>query len=137
MIGERIKACREKIGISQEELAHRIGMHSNTVARWERGELDPRGTSTSKLARALNTTVGYLVGETDEPHSPNEYGLNHEIITNANNVPYTKEQSLNSGMLILTFNNGEKLELPPTKASYDFLKEMTTNAFRTVSVAVS
>lgn len=67
MVGNRIKFLREGLNQSQEELASAIGMHSNTVARWERGELVPRGTSLSKLAQALNTSTGYLLGETDDP----------------------------------------------------------------------
>lgn len=67
MVGDRIKFLREGLNQSQEELASAIGMHSNTVARWERGELVPRGTSLSKLARALDTSTGYLLGETDDP----------------------------------------------------------------------
>ena len=67
VVGDRIKFLREGLKQSQEELASVIGMHSNTVARWERGELVPRGTSLSKLAHALNTSTGYLMGETDDP----------------------------------------------------------------------
>lgn len=67
MVGDRIKLLREGLGQSQEELASAIGMHSNTVARWERGELAPRGTSLSKLAQALDTTTAYLLGEVDDP----------------------------------------------------------------------
>lgn len=67
MVGDRIKLLREGLSQSQEELASAIGMHSNTVARWERGELMPRGTSLSKLAQALKTSTAYLLGETDDP----------------------------------------------------------------------
>ena len=70
VVGDRIKFLRDGLNQSQEELASAIGMHSNTVARWERGELVPRGTSLSKLAQALNTTTGYLLGETDDPARP-------------------------------------------------------------------
>lgn len=70
MVGDRIKFLRDGLNQSQEELASAIGMHSNTVARWERGELVPRGTSLSKLAQALDTTTGYLLGETDDPAKP-------------------------------------------------------------------
>lgn len=70
VVGDRIKFLRDGLNQSQEELASAIGMHSNTVARWERGELVPRGTSLSKLAQALDTTTGYLLGETDDPAKP-------------------------------------------------------------------
>ena len=72
MIGERIRALREKSGKSQEDLAGMIGMGKNTVARWEREELTPRGTSLAKLAKALDTTSMYLLGETDNPASLGE-----------------------------------------------------------------
>ncbi|MCR4819304.1 MAG: XRE family transcriptional regulator [Fretibacterium sp.] len=67
MIGARIKAVRKSLGISQEELAEKAGVHHNTIARWEREELDPRRASIVKLASALHTTVAYLTGETDDP----------------------------------------------------------------------
>ena len=70
VVGDRIKFLREGLKQSQEELASTIGMHSNTVARWERGELIPRGTSLAKLAQALDTTTAYLLGETDDPAKP-------------------------------------------------------------------
>lgn len=70
VVGDRIKLLREGLGQSQEDLASAIGMHSNTVARWERGELAPRGTSLSKLAQALDTTTAYLLGETDDSLKP-------------------------------------------------------------------
>ena len=34
-----IKALRERLGLTQTELAEAVGVHPNTVARWERGEL--------------------------------------------------------------------------------------------------
>jgi transcriptional regulator with XRE-family HTH domain len=52
--------------VSQEQLAHQLGVSSRTVQNWERG-----GTITAPepLARALNTTVGYIMtGE----HAPSE-----------------------------------------------------------------
>lgn len=70
MLGKNIKRLREKLGISQEELAHKMGMHSNTIARWERDEVDPRGTSMWKLANALNVSPETLLtGEQNIPDS--------------------------------------------------------------------
>lgn len=68
MIGAKIRAKRKSLGLSQEELAERAGVHHNTIARWERGELDPRGTSLAKLAKGLQVTPAELLsGETDNP----------------------------------------------------------------------
>lgn len=70
MLGKNIKLLREKLGLTQEELAQKMGMHSNTIARWERDEVDPRGTSLWKLAKALNvSSATLLTGEDNIPES--------------------------------------------------------------------
>ncbi len=43
---ERVKDIRRQLGLSQEELAHALGVSFATVNRWENGK-----TSPSKLAR--------------------------------------------------------------------------------------
>lgn len=112
MTGERIRALREKNGMTQEELAQIIGMSQNTVARWEREELAPRGTSLVKLAKALNTTSTYLLDETDDP-APQTGNLNND--------PPAQERSViekNRGTLMYTFKDGEQLTLPDTDRGY-------------------
>lgn len=37
MIGEQIKAARKAKGVSQEELAVRLGVVRQTVSKWENG----------------------------------------------------------------------------------------------------
>ena len=70
MIGKKIKELREGLNLTQEGLSNLVDMHPNTIARWERGELKPRGESLQKLARVLKTTTSYLLGETQyEPRS--------------------------------------------------------------------
>jgi transcriptional regulator with XRE-family HTH domain len=35
-----LRASREKLKLTQAQLAERLGVPSNTIARWERGELN-------------------------------------------------------------------------------------------------
>ena len=45
-------------------------MHCNTIARWESDEVDPRGTSLWKLAKALNvSSATLLTGEENIPEA--------------------------------------------------------------------
>lgn len=67
--GERLRKCR-KGRLNQEELASLIGVHINTISRWENGSRSPDTEMLQKLAQALNTTTGYLLGETDDPARP-------------------------------------------------------------------
>ena len=57
-IGKRVKQCRERLGISQEELAEKSGVSRGTISALENG-VDRTTTSKTlvKLAQALNTSV--------------------------------------------------------------------------------
>ena len=59
--GERIKKRRETLGLSQAELAAKIGVDSSRLCRWERGE-EPRFKALKKLAKALKLRPGDLIG---------------------------------------------------------------------------
>ena len=60
--GERIKARRKELGITADKVAEQIGVSRSTMFRYEINNLVP-------IARALHTTVGYLMGWSDEKNS--------------------------------------------------------------------
>ena len=66
-VGERIKLAREKKGLKQEKLGELIGAHTVTISRWERGINQPNSDTLNRLAQVLDTSTGYLLGETDDP----------------------------------------------------------------------
>ena len=41
-IGKRVKQCRERLGLSQEELAEKTGLTANDISTIERGMSFPR-----------------------------------------------------------------------------------------------
>lgn len=63
--GERLKRVR-KGRYNQEELASLIGVHTNTISRWENGSRSPDAGTLQKLAQVLDTTTAYLLGETED-----------------------------------------------------------------------
>lgn len=70
-IGKRIKICREALGLTQAELAKKVGYKSNTTIN--KIELDINDIPLSKVkefAKALNTTTAYLMGWEDEDDLP-------------------------------------------------------------------
>jgi DNA-binding transcriptional regulator YiaG len=43
--GERVRALREHLGMTQQELAEELNMRQQTVSEWETGQYRPRGAS--------------------------------------------------------------------------------------------
>lgn len=64
-VGTRVRARREELGLSQERLAEAAGVHRVTIVNVEAGESRPNVDTLVRLAAALNTTVGALLGETE------------------------------------------------------------------------
>lgn len=60
-IGRKIKALREKKGLTQAEVAKKAGIHFNYFARVERGEVNPRIPIIEKIAKALGVRSSVLL----------------------------------------------------------------------------
>lgn len=60
-LGKRIKARRGELGISQERLALRIGLHWTFIGQVERGVRNPSVLNLLKLAYGLEVDPGVLV----------------------------------------------------------------------------
>lgn len=62
-VGARIRSAREAKRLSQRELADLIAgpVESNTVSRWERGEIMPSWPYLEAVARALDVTIAWLL----------------------------------------------------------------------------
>ncbi|MFR3729129.1 helix-turn-helix domain-containing protein [Lacrimispora sp.] len=66
-IGKRIREKREALGITQEELAVRLGYkNKSTIAKIENGTNDIVQSKVVEFANALNTSVSYLMGWKEE-----------------------------------------------------------------------
>lgn len=53
---------RGKIGLTQEELAKRLGTDRTTVVKWEKGKSFPRPQMLIRLAEVLGCTPNDLLG---------------------------------------------------------------------------
>jgi transcriptional regulator with XRE-family HTH domain len=64
--GKKHRECREAKGLSQQEFAKMLKTSHSVIGRYERDEMAPSIEAAKKLADLLNSTVGYLLGETEE-----------------------------------------------------------------------
>jgi len=62
-IGLVIRAKREKMGLSQEELAHQSDHHRNYIGYLERGERCPNVATLERIAEALGLAISDLLKE--------------------------------------------------------------------------
>ena len=61
----RIRDLREDHDLTQAKLAQLIGMSQTGYSKYETGENDIPTVVLIKLARFYNTSIDYLLGETD------------------------------------------------------------------------
>ena len=60
--GERIKAARKAAGLTQKQLAKKIGIPYQSIGQWERGERNPKNETLLRIGNALGVNWGYLAG---------------------------------------------------------------------------
>ena len=62
-VGDRIRAKRQDMGMSVDELAARLGKNRATVYRYEKGDIENMPVNVLEpLAEVLQTTPAYLMG---------------------------------------------------------------------------
>jgi DNA-binding transcriptional regulator YiaG len=56
---ERIAELRERLGLTQAEMAEELGVRQQTVSEWETGRYEPRGASVKVLAHLAESRTPY------------------------------------------------------------------------------
>lgn len=71
--GDRLAGAREALGLSQEDLATRLGVRIRTIRAWEDDAAEPRANKLHMLAGLLNVSIRWLLtGEGDGLQAPAE-----------------------------------------------------------------
>lgn len=65
VIGERILRIRKAKGITQSELADKLGCKRQKIADWEREKASPSINDLIPLSKVFNVSADYLLGITD------------------------------------------------------------------------
>jgi len=59
--GANLREARERLGLTQEQVAQRSGVHSTEVSRIEAGKRDPKVSTVERLAKAVEVKPGRLL----------------------------------------------------------------------------
>ncbi len=69
--GDRVAGAREATGMTQAQLARRLGIKKSTLVDWENDLSEPRANKLSMLAGVLNVSIIWLLtGEGDGMDAP-------------------------------------------------------------------
>lgn len=66
-LGKRIQLCRKSLGLTQDQLAEKLGVTAQAVSKWENDQSCPDITMLPKLAEIFGTTTDALLGYQTEP----------------------------------------------------------------------
>ena len=71
--GDRVAGARDAMGMSQTQLARRLGVKKTTVVGWEQDVSEPRANKLSMMAGLLNVSIKWLLtGEGEGVDTPEE-----------------------------------------------------------------
>ena len=93
IIGDKIRNMRKQQGWSQEELAHRAGIHPSHMGQIERGEKSPTVDSIEKIVVALGITFEELFESTGQIEKNRASSVLVEIVKRLNKCT-EKEQKI-------------------------------------------
>jgi transcriptional regulator with XRE-family HTH domain len=66
-VGERLRAARERVGLTLDQTAERSGLSKAHLSRLESAERQPSIAALLALSEALGTPVSLLLGESQDP----------------------------------------------------------------------
>ena len=94
--GDRLQGLLRDQGVTQKDLANRIGTTEATISRYVSGDREPKADVLANIATALHTTSDYLLGiERDEFDFPK---IKRMIARNASEMTVQERRALLSAL---------------------------------------
>ena len=125
--GEKIKKLRKEKHLTQEKLAEKVGVHTNSVSQWENGVI-PRMNKIIEISNVLGTTSEYLLNE--ENVSPMIQQKKSEDFS------FVRDLIKTSPMMIYE-NDNERFFIPATSEGFNFIERLRSSQKNGDLVAVS
>ena len=91
-LGLRISEALQKRGMTQKELANRIGVTESVISRYISGDREPKPDILANIATALHTTSDFLLGiENEEFNHPR---IRRMVARNASSMTEQEKKEL-------------------------------------------
>jgi transcriptional regulator with XRE-family HTH domain len=93
--GERLVTARQQMGLSQAQVAERLGITQQSYGGWERRETALKPEHLVKVAAILNVTVDYLLGKEDSrKRSGGPVGKARRVFEEVSKLPRNQQQHI-------------------------------------------
>lgn len=93
--GQRLHAAREALGLSQAQLAEKLGITQPSYADWERYSVALRPEQLVQLARLLQVSVEHLLGiEKQRARGSGPVGKMRQLFEAAASLPRNQQQKI-------------------------------------------
>lgn len=113
LMGKRIKKKRESFGYLIKDLSAQIGVTSSLISQIEKGKAYPSIVTLKKIAVALQTTVGELIGEHEN--------LSQKPLLKSNERRFVKKNKKGTALHMLSYHD-------PSKQIEPYLIHFTKNS---------
>lgn len=78
--GDRVAAAREYLGMTEEDLARRLGIKVETLRKWENDIAEPRANKLQMLSGVINVSLRWLLtGQGAELNDPNPADFHDDL----------------------------------------------------------
>ena len=91
--GKRLSAARKEAGLTQLELAERVGVTQRVIAYWERESIGLKADQLAALSDALGASVDSLLGLSSQPkRRGGPAGRAKRVFDQVSSLPRSKQQ---------------------------------------------
>ena len=120
-LGAVVRACRHRLGITQEELAWRADIHRTYLADIERGKRNVTLGTVANLAKTLQISMGNLFAYvTARPRSALRVGAT-TAPTEGQNILLVEPNAADAAMTARVFKRGKLRVVRDAEAGFDYL----------------
>jgi transcriptional regulator with XRE-family HTH domain len=93
-VGARLRAIREKSGLSQRQLAHRAGVTNGTISLIEQNRSSPSVASLRKVLGGIPMTLAEFFSQDDLPPAEQIFFRAGELVELASDIPAARKGSI-------------------------------------------
>ena len=99
-VASRLLTLRRHHGLTQQQMAERVGLHVNQIRRYEASGAQPSLEALKKIALAFNVSIDSLVFDDAERGPSNELALQFEAVSQLPSAEQKVVKEVLDGLII-------------------------------------